>query len=84
MYILEEVAAVVQQLRGPWILAGDWNLTPEILASSNFLKMIGGTVVAPDCLTSNGSVYDYSIIRRGVIPAVHCVYRIGDAGYQPS
>ena len=83
MYILKEIAAVVQQLRGPWILAGDWNLTPEILASSNFLKMIGGTVVAPDCPTCNGSAYDYFVICRGLIPAVQGVYLIGDAGYQP-
>ena len=35
--ILEEVTVAIKSIKGPWVLAGDWNITPEILAASGFL-----------------------------------------------
>jgi len=47
LHVLKEIAVAVRQLRGPWILAGDWNITPEVLASSGWLDVVKGTVVPP-------------------------------------
>ena len=33
--ILKQVAIIIGQLTGPWVVAGDWNLTPEVLTSSS-------------------------------------------------
>ena len=45
--VLEDVAAQVRGLRIPWLIGGDWNLTPETLISSGFLGLVGGVVVTP-------------------------------------
>ena len=42
--ILEEVTLAVKNIKGPWVIAGDWNLPPDILAASGFLQMIGGAL----------------------------------------
>ena len=47
LLILQEGAAIISQIRGPWILGGDWNLIPQALQSTNWLTMVGGVIVAP-------------------------------------
>ena len=37
MNILQEVAAAIAMAKGPWLIGGDWNLTPETLQKSGFL-----------------------------------------------
>eukprot|EP00973_Karenia_brevis_P017249 2368142-Karenia_brevis.AAC.1 len=59
-------AAAILQLRGPWVLGGDWNITPELLATTNWLKVVGGVIVAPKSATCNGSVYDFFVVSRGL------------------
>eukprot|EP00973_Karenia_brevis_P090801 12404335-Karenia_brevis.AAC.1 len=34
LYFLEQVAVVLRTLKGPWVIAGDWNLAPLELAAS--------------------------------------------------
>ena len=58
LFILEELSAVIRQLAGPWIAAGDWNLSPAVLARSNWLQMIGGVIFAPTLPSSHGSAHD--------------------------
>lgn len=38
--ILTEVAAYIGTLQGPWLVAGDWNLTPEVLRQSGWAKSL--------------------------------------------
>ena len=38
--ILVEAAASIGRLRGPWVLGGDWNMTPQVLASSDWLAVV--------------------------------------------
>eukprot|EP00973_Karenia_brevis_P061226 8512703-Karenia_brevis.AAC.1 len=44
--ILEEIACAIGKLRGPWIIGGDWNIDPDVLRSTNWLRVIGGVIVA--------------------------------------
>ena len=34
MAIFEAAAVCINSLRGPWVIAGDWNITPEVLEAS--------------------------------------------------
>ena len=54
--ILEQLAAHVKTLRGPWVIGGDWNLEPNTLREAGWLDLIGGAVAAPDLPTCNGKV----------------------------
>ena len=62
LLILQEAAVAIKQLRGPWVLGGDWNLTPDTLRATNWLSLVGGVVVAPMAPTCNGSVYDCFVV----------------------
>ena len=46
MAILDELSAVLLQLKGPWIVGGDWNLLPAILAESKWTSIAGGVIFA--------------------------------------
>ena len=81
--MLKEVAVAIRQLRGQWVLAGDWNMTPEVLASSGWLDVIKGTIVAPAAPTCFGSVYDFFIVSEVLAPFVVGCIRLDDAGLHP-
>ena len=83
LLILQEVAAVISQVRGPWILGGDWNLTPQTLQTTNWLQMVGGVIVAPSSPTCHASTYDFFVVCKGLESSVAGVQRIDDAGHQP-
>ena len=51
----------------PWIIVGDWNCSPEELASSGFLSMIKGRLVAPgQATTTQGSEIDYAVASEAI------------------
>ena len=62
--LLEHVAAIIKTLRGPWVLAGDFNVTPETLKDAGYLDMINAQVVAPSDPTCNKFVCDFFVIPR--------------------
>ena len=68
--VLEQLAAHVKTLRGPWVIGGDWNLEPKALRDAGWLDMIGGAVAAPDAPTCNGKVYDFWIVKKSFEHAV--------------
>ena len=39
MNILHEVAAAVAMAKGPWLIGGDWKLTPEVLQKSGYAEI---------------------------------------------
>ena len=57
MALLDELAHALGSLRGPWIVGGDWNLTPDVLSASRWTELVGGTIAAPALPTCNSSVY---------------------------
>ena len=83
MEILQQAEKAISHLRGPWVFAGDWNITPQMLVRSGWLKAVGGTVVAPVNPTCHNAIYDFFVVSDGLVPAVEGVMRIEDAGLSP-
>ncbi len=81
--ILDHAAAAIGRLRGPWVLGGDWNLPPEVLASAGWLSVVNGIIVAPSGPTCNEKVYDFFVISKGLSPSVVGVQRVDNAGLSP-
>ena len=83
MEILQEVATVIRQLKGPWVLAGDWNVDVSVILASRWPELVRGTVVAPQSPTCFSSTYDFFVVSEGLSVAVAGVARIEDAGLHP-
>ena len=77
------MAGVTKSLNGPWAVGGDWNCTPEELAQTNWLKIVKGTVVAPQVSTCNSRVIDFFVVSEGMSQAAPAAYTIGDGGFYP-
>ena len=58
----------ISMIAAPWIVAGDWNLTPDELLDKEWDVMAKGACILPDaeCTTtqSNGRLIDYAIASR--------------------
>ena len=83
MAILDELAVALGILDGPWIIGGDWNLTPEILTASRWPQIVGGAVAATSLVTCNSSTYDFFVVARTLSHAVVGVQRLEDGGMNP-
>jgi hypothetical protein len=83
MTLLEAAAACLNTVAGPWVAAGDWNMSPELLASSGWLKMVDGVVFATQLPTCHQSTYDYFVVHRSIAHAVVAVQRLEDGGLFP-
>ena len=81
--VLQEVAALALTLGTPWIIAGDWNITPDQLQAANWLGVAKGTVFATELPTCHSNTYDYFVVSHNLTHAVVGVQRIGDAGLHP-
>ena len=81
--LMEELTAALRAIDGPWIISGDWNMTPETLRSTGWPQMVKGTIVATELPTCNGSSYDFFLVSQCLRHAVMGVQRIKDAGLQP-
>ena len=81
--ILEQLTIHLSTLRGPWIIAGDWNLSPDVLQASGWLDTVGGSIVAPSDPTCFDNVYDFFVISNNLRHAVAGVTRIDDIGTVP-
>ena len=80
---LEQVALVVHMLKGPWIIAGDWNFTPQDLATSKWLEVVSGVIFATQLPTCHGKTYDFFVVHKSLAHANAGVQRIEDAGFHP-
>ena len=47
--LLEELAAELAQIRGPWIIGMDANMEPAVLRESKWPELVGGTIVVWRC-----------------------------------
>ena len=83
LVLMEELRAAIGSLNGPWIIAADWNMSPEMLVTTGWLAMTKGHAVSTSLPTCNGSVYDYFIVAKEIGHAVKGIQRIKDAGLQP-
>ena len=81
--VLEAAAAFLASIRGPWVVAADWNMTPETLTASGWPELVGGRLHVPAGPTCGTKCYDYFVADRGLSKAVAGVVRITDAGTNP-
>ena len=76
--LLQAAVDVAVRHGGPWLIGGDFNMTPEEMqadeAARAWLNKLGGTIVAPSsptCRSSDGGrVIDFFIIDKRVAHAV--------------
>ncbi len=45
--LLQRISAMIATVRGPWIIGGDWQCTPEDLQKTGWLKIVKGVIYAP-------------------------------------
>ena len=75
---LGQVHDLIQSLKVPWIVLGDFNMSPGTLDQGGFLDLIGGTVVLADagaatCTAGKGSLIDFAIVRKDIAESTHLV-----------
>ena len=83
MCILEVATVALRCLKGPWVAAGDWNMSPQTLAQSRWLEQVDGIIFATELTTCNDSTYDFFVVHRSIAKAVVGVQRLEDAGMNP-
>ena len=81
--ILEQVAAMLGALEAPWIIGGDWNLTPEALTAANWHCLVNGRVVATLTPTCNEMIYDFFIVANVIASSVAAIQRVENAAAAP-
>ena len=52
--LLEHIAACLRTIKGPWLIGGDFNGTPQQLEDTGFLELVDGVIHAPSDHTCNG------------------------------
>eukprot|EP00959_Pyramimonas_sp_CCMP1952_P039493 826531-Pyramimonas_sp.AAC.1 len=53
----------------PFILSGDWNLSPDELVGSGWVEAVSGHILSPQlatCTGGKGRVLDYFIVPEGL------------------
>ena len=81
--VCEQAALVLRSVRGPWICSGDWNLEPDVLAASGFLKLVDGVVFAASLPTCGQKSYDSFVVSKSIAHAVVGAQRIEGVGIEP-
>lgn len=81
--LLEENVATLKGIAGRWIIGCDANCTPQALQYTDWLKLVGGMIHAPDHATCNDKIYDFFITPRCCAHAVRRVVTVIDAEFKP-
>ena len=74
---LQLMAGVLNAVKGPWAVGGDWNCTPEELQQTGWLKQIGGVIVAPKAPTCGDRVIDFFVVAECLHHATPCCVHRG-------
>ena len=75
--LLQTLAQAISRLRGPWLLARDFNITPQELSASGWLQLVRGLVHAPQAPTCGRKTYDVFVTSSslaGLIAGVSVVH----------
>jgi len=75
--ILHQIMALIRTIGLPFIILGDWNMTPTQLAGCTWLADIGAAIETPrdteiTCTAGNGSLIDYAVISISIKPLLEC------------
>ena len=68
--LLWQVAALIRSLGGPYILGGDFNMTPTALSALGFVQSISGCIVAPPSATYRSAgastTIDFFVVHEAI------------------
>ena len=81
--MLQAMAGVFSTLKGPWVLAADFQCTPAQLEATGWLKMVKGKIVAPNVSTCMGRVIDFFVVSDDMGGATVEAVTIGDTLCKP-
>ena len=80
---LQAAAGVLSTLKGPWILAADFNCTPQQLTDTGWLAVVGGVIFAPNQPTCKNRVIDFFVVSANLAGMVAGAVTVGDALCKP-
>ena len=81
--ILHHLSLLLRALRGPWVVAGDWNMEPEVLQAAGWPRRLGGQIFAPSLPTCGDRCYDFFLLDSRISHMAAGVQAISDAGGRP-
>ena len=81
--VLHRAAAIAHSISGPWLIGGDFNLSPTELLQSGWLAIVGGSIVAPSQPTCNGSVNDFFVIKASLYQTIRGIVVLSDCTFAP-
>ena len=80
---LQDASVVLKTLNGPWILAADFNATPEQLTETGWLRTVGGVIIAPEGTTCKKRTIDFFVVSQDLAGSVVGASVIDDALFEP-
>ena len=81
--LLHHLSLLIGSLRGPWIVAGDWNVEPTVLQQAGWPAKLRGQLFAPTLPTCGLRCYDFCLVDVAIAHMVVGVQAISDAGGRP-
>ena len=81
--LLQELALLLGQIKGPWIVGADWNINPSTLEASKWPELVRGVIVSTATPTCFSNTYDFFVVSEGLAPAVAGIARVEDAALHP-
>ncbi len=81
--LLQYAACKLSLLKGPWVLGGDFKMTPAVLGATGWLGLVRGVVVAPQAATCGSRYLDYFVVSESFAHAVAGVAVVSDAAFKP-
>ena len=87
---LRRIGCLLRALRFPWVVVGDWNVSPQTLQASGFLREVGGVTRFADveytCDPGGGnqaSHLDYLVHCTAAQTYIADVTAVPDAPWKP-
>ena len=74
---------MISTLKGPWVLAADFNCTPQQHEETGWLKMVCGRIVAPNLPTCKQRVIDFFVVSNNLAGMVVDAVTVSDALCKP-
>ncbi len=81
--LLQAIGQRIRQLRGPWVMAADFNLPPGVLTGTGWLRLVQGAIISTGQATCKDAELDYFVVDKRLKDSVLGVARIHDTGSKP-
>ena len=72
------LAGMLKRISGPWIIGGDFNGTPEELAATGWLKVVGGRIHRPKMPTCGERCLDFCVSSMCIVDDIVDVKLVAD------